>query len=138
MYNMPDLSNIRTISDHLNDMFSSTQSIHDLAQEVEKWKANTPKNQILVVMIRTPNGDIMDVEQVRPNGSQLFIAEGYIKGMPGKVVGHIATLSLFFAYEEIRSKNQVGFKMVTEGANTTPKKDEQTQQGSKKRRPSRR
>lgn len=133
--NIPNVPNI--ISERLNDMFSSGQSIHDLAQELEQWKKDTPENKILVVMMRTPNGEVMDVEQVRPNGSQFLIAEGYIKGMPGKVAGHIATLSLFFAYEEPRTKKQVGFKIVTEAISATPTKDEQKQRGSKKRRPSR-
>jgi hypothetical protein len=133
--NIPNVPNI--ITERLNEMFSSGQSIHDLAQELEQWKKDTPENKILVVMMRTPNGEVMDVEQVRPNGSQFFIAEGYIKGMPGKMAGHIATLSLFFAYEELRTKKQVGFKIVTEAISTTPTKDEQKQRGSKKRRPSR-
>ena len=73
--NIPNVPNI--IAERLNEMFSSGQSIHDLAQELEQWKKDTPENKILVVMMRTPNGEVMDVEQVRPNGSQFFIAEGY-------------------------------------------------------------
>jgi hypothetical protein len=133
--NIPNVPNI--ITERLNEMFSSGQSISDLAQELEQWKKEVPENKILVVMMRTPNGEVMDVEEVRANGSQFFIAEGKIKGMPGKVAGHIATLSLFFVYEEPRTKNKVGFKIVTEAISATPTKDEQKQRGSKKRRPSR-
>jgi hypothetical protein len=81
--NIPNVPNI--ITERLNEMFSSGQSIHNLAQELEQWKKDTPENKVLVVMMRTPTGEVMDVEQVRANGSQFFIAEGYIKGMPGKV-----------------------------------------------------
>ena len=114
------------LTDRLTAIFSSGTSISDLAQEVELWKQNAPENKHLIVMLRTPNGELMDVEQVRPSGWQLFIAEGYINGMPCRVAGHIATLSLFCTYDEVKGRNRVGFKVVTEPLNEPQPAPEQT------------
>jgi len=64
---MQNISLAPSIGDHLRAMFSSGGSISNLAQEIEVWKKDAPENKHLVVMLRTPNGDIMDVEQIRPN-----------------------------------------------------------------------
>jgi hypothetical protein len=107
-------ANIPTISDHLQAIFSSGQSISKLAEEVEVWKQETPENKHLVLNMRTPDGRIMDVGAIRPSGWQMFIAEGYIDEMPCKIVGHIATLLVFCSYEETKGKSRVGFTIKIE------------------------
>jgi hypothetical protein len=127
---------IYTISDHLQAMFSSSGSINDLAKEIVAWEKEAPGDKHLAVMMRTPNGAIMDVEKIRPNGWQFFIAEGYIQGMPCKVAGHIATLSLFCSYEETRKgKSPAGFTIVTESLNQPQPLPESESQDSTTRIP---
>ena len=131
-----DMPRVLGISDHLRAMFSSSGSITDLAKEINVWEKETPENKQLAVMLRTPNGEIMDVEKIRPNGWQFFIAEGYIQGMPCKVAGHIATLSLFCSYEETRKgKNPAGFTIVIEPLNKPQSLSEPESQDSTSQTP---
>lgn len=115
MQNMP---RIVSISEQIGAIFSSSGSISDLAKEIADWEKSAPENTHLVLMLRTPNNDMMDVEKIRPNGWQFFVAEGYIQGMPAKVAGHIATLSLYVTYEETRKgTRRAGFTIETKPLN---------------------
>ena len=76
-------------------------------------------------------GDIMDVEEIRPNGWQFFIATGYVNGVPCRIVGHFATLYLYCSYEEKKKgRRPVGFTIVTEPLNEPQPLPEQQSQGS--------
>ncbi len=103
-----------TTTDHLRATLGSDKLIAAIAEEIEDWEAQVPEGKHLVIMLRTPDGRVMDVGLVRPSGWQGFSAEGYIQGMPCMIVGHIATLALFCSYEETKGKSQVGFKIITD------------------------
>jgi len=115
MYNIPSLT------DHIRGTFGSDRLISVIAEEIEEWKQKVPEGKHLVIHLRTPQGEIMDVGLVKPTGWQGFMAEGFVNGLPCMVTGHIATLSLFCTYEETKGMKSVGFKIVTEAANATQK-----------------
>lgn len=119
--NLAAMYNIPSISDHIRGTFGADRLIDVIAQDIEAWKQKVPTGKHLVVHMRTPQGDIMDVGLVKPVGWQGFAAEGHVNGLPCMVTGHIATLLLFCTYEETKGTKSVGFKIVTEAANATQK-----------------
>jgi len=120
-------SNIPTMSDHLRAIFSSQNTITALAEEYNAWKQNAPEGKHVVATMRTPDGRIMDIETIKANGWQGYIAEGFIEGMCSMIGGHIATLSFFCSYEETKGgRRPVGFKIVAEPVIEPPQEPQST------------
>ena len=109
--NLPSVPSI--MQDVLLNLFSASNTIKDLGEVITKWRDDAPEHKHLVVTLRTPDGRVMDVNSLRNQGAQAFVAEGNIMGMPSMVMGHISTLSLFFSYEETKGTNPAGFKIAT-------------------------
>lgn len=122
---------VPSLFENLQSLFGADITINAIAESVEKWKHDTPPNQHLVLTLRTPDGRVMDVTRIEPNGWQSFLAEGFANGMPCMMTGHISTLSLFGSYEDDKGKKPLGFTIVT-GSVTGPQTEfVPTQPGSK-------
>jgi hypothetical protein len=96
---------------------SANTIIGDLLARIRRTQVENPDKGELAVMMRTPDGSIMDMESLWPEGFATFRAEGYVNGMPCFIVGHVSTLSLFCAFEERKGRARVGFRTDTIPAN---------------------
>jgi hypothetical protein len=110
------------------ECFSARRAISEIKIEVDRLIAETPEGMALVMTMRTPDGRIMDVSLLTHRGFSTFWAEGRINNLPCKVMGHVSTLSLFFAYEESRSKAHVpGFVIEVSEPQTSEPQPESEQ-----------
>ena len=55
---------------------SAAQTITVIARQITEWEKTCPEGKHPVVNMRTPDGRSMDIERVRPEGFNVFIAEG--------------------------------------------------------------
>ena len=109
MQNMQNLlANMPTWEERF-EFASAARVISNTALNIKEWEVKVPHGKHLVVTMQTPDGRIMLVETVKPEGFYTFSAHGYIDAMPCMMVGHISTLRLFCAYEETKGKAKVGF-----------------------------
>lgn len=100
---------------------SAAQTITVIARQITEWEKTCPEGKHPVVNMRTPDGRSMDIERVRPEGFNVFIAEGYIEGLRCMIAAHLSTLMLFCSFEEDRGKSRAGFTAVLpERAALTP------------------
>jgi hypothetical protein len=107
------LRDMPTLEERYN--FASAEAvIGDLLSRLRKEQEAHPEKGALAVLMRTPDGRIMDVESLWPEGFFTFRAEGYVSGMPCFIIGHISTLSLFCAFEGQKGKPRVGFRTDTQ------------------------
>jgi len=105
----------------MSERFAFTSAltiIGDLLSRIRKAQEEAPETAHMVVTMRTPDGSIMDVESVWPEGFATFRAEGYVNGMKCFVVGHISTLCLFCAFDTTKGRSRVGF--VSDNVPTEP------------------
>lgn len=94
--------------------FTSAEAvIKSVLSRVSAAHAASQNKDALVVTMRTPDGRVMDVESLWAESFATFRADGYVNEMPCSVIGHISTLCLFYAFEERKSRNRVGFRTDT-------------------------
>lgn len=124
-------SNISSLPDNLRSVFGAERLIGFIAEDIEEWKRNAPEGKHMVIHLRTPHGEIMDVGFLKATGAQGFIAKGHVNGLQSMVTGHISTLLLFCTYEETKGTKSVGFKIVTDASNAPQKESLPTTPDSK-------
>ena len=113
----------------LLDRFSVAETISAIAEEIQEIERNSPDKRF-VVMMRTPDGRMMQIYTLRPRGFSTFVGEGWIDDMKCKVLGHVSTLSVFVAIEDKDSKKPVGFKIGT--ATTVSQPESEPSESDKK------
>lgn len=93
---------------------SASDVLVALVKQLEKWQKKEKEGEQLAVMMTLPDGRVMNVTEIAPNGFNTFFATGYVEGMLMMMTGHISTLSVFCAYEQVgKGARRAGFTITT-------------------------